>query len=156
MDRFIKALRSITRTLSPRVVAVVLAFAIAVASALAYAAGETQHPGSFDFRAATRFFAPVYLGAATATNTAATLVLPATGNVITLNQQADGGVPLVSDIAAGTAGRCVVLIFGGATEIVSGTHLVIGVDGGMTTTADGTLKLCSDGSKWYEVQRSVN
>ena len=101
-----------------------------------------------------KFRAPLYTGSVAYTNTAAALVLPSTGDLITVAQTVDGGVDAVTSIAGGVAGRCVRLIFTGVTTMTDGSNLKMA--GNLATTGDDTLTLCSNGTNWYEMARSVN
>lgn len=60
----------------------------------------------------------------------------------------------VTDMTVASAGTCVTIIFDGILTFTDGNHLKLA--GNMTTSADDTISLCSDGTNWYETARSVN
>jgi len=80
---------------------------------------------------------------------AATVTLPAAGEVFTIS-----GTTQIDQIAASRAGRRITLIFQGVLTVVDGSNLKIA--GNFTTSADDSLTLVSDGTNWIEISRSAN
>jgi hypothetical protein len=119
---------------------------------IAYAANEVQHLGPHDFRAAVRFFAPVYLGKGTTTNSGTTVTLPSNGDIVHI-----AGTTSITNVTVRAAGNCVVLIFDGTlggSGFVDGNNLKLA--GNFAADASDTISMCSDGTNWYEVARSAN
>lgn len=79
----------------------------------------------------------------------ATITLPNSGKVFNVT-----GTTGITSVTASWAGRTAVLVFSGILTVTDGSNLKL--NGNLTTGADTTLVLVSDGVNWYELSRSVN
>lgn len=64
------------------------------------------------------------------------------------------GTTTITSVTAGRAGRVITLIFTGSLTFTDGSNLKLA--GNFSTTADDTITLVSNGTNWYEINRSVN
>lgn len=64
------------------------------------------------------------------------------------------GTTNIDTVTAMGAGTFLTLIFDGVLTVNDGSNLKL--NGNFTTSADDTLTLVSDGTNWYEIQRSTN
>lgn len=78
---------------------------------------------------------------------AATVTLGNDGNFFDIT-----GTTTITSITAKTAGTVVMLQFDGVLTVTNGSNLKLGSS--MTTAANSTLALVSDGTNWYEIGRS--
>lgn len=82
---------------------------------------------------------------------AATLPIPDEKDVITVT----GTTNITTGISgANWAGRTITLIFSGVLTVTDGSNLRLA--GNLTTAANTTLTLTSNGTNWFEIARSVN
>ena len=80
---------------------------------------------------------------------AATVTLPVGRTQVTIT-----GTTGITSITAAPAATTVLLIFSGVLTVTDGSNLKLA--GNLTTAANTTLSLLSDGTNWIEVARSVN
>ena len=99
----------------------------------------------YAYAATVRYKADAGVASATA------LDLPAAGNAFSIT----GTTNITSIAAADTiSGRFIILTFEGILDFTDGGNLKLAST--MTTSADDTIALISDGTSWFEVSRSVN
>lgn len=90
-----------------------------------------------------------YFGAILAVNSAATVTLPASGELFTIN-----GSTNITSVTASWPGRRVTLRFTDALTFTDGSNLLLA--GNFTTSDQDAITLICDGTYWFEVGRSAN